>query len=129
MPGFPPNPLTPLSLYQTIAANPYQTTLLADTSSSVFSAAPGAMPGPRGGQIAGRCREWAVSRVWHFTGEMQVRAGQWQRRQAASHTDSTGLAQAGEAAAVGFGVHAGALQSAAVNVGALGGLGAKHELQ
>lgn len=60
---------------------------------------------------------------------MQVRAGQWQRQQAASHTDSTGLAQAGEAAAVGFGVHTGALQSAAINVGALGRLGAKHELQ
>lgn len=53
LPGFPPNPLTPLSWYQTIAANPYQTTPLADTSSSVFSAAPGAMPGPRGGQVAG----------------------------------------------------------------------------
>lgn len=74
LPGFPHNPTAPL-----LAANPYQITLLADTSSSVFSMLCWerrcVLQGWHG---AGTFREWAVSRVQQFTWGKQVRVTEWQ---------------------------------------------------
>lgn len=110
-----------------MAANPYQTTPLADTSSSVFSAAPGAMPGPRGGQVAGRSESGLLAESGISQGKCRLERANGKGR-AAPHTDSAGLAQAGEAAPWAWGFMQ-ELLSAAINGGALGRLGTKRELQ
>lgn len=115
----------PLSWYQTMAANPYE---------KPRSPTPPLrrLGGARSGAgSAGRAGRWqvqrvAVSRVWHFTGKCRLERAS---AKAASHTDSAGITQAGEAAAAASGVHTGAPWSAAIIEGALGRLGAKHEGQ
>lgn len=109
MPGFPPNPLMPLSSYQTMAANPCETTPLADTSSPSSRRRQ-----ERCGVRAGRwqVQRVAVSRVWHFTGKCRLERASG--KGSFSHWQC-GVTQAG--AAVASGVHTGAPWSAAINGG------------